>query len=177
MPPTVDNVRESLLSKTEEVLGLGEGELLPTHRLDGGTQGVVVLARTQAFARHMQMLLRDKTLGSAGAGQDDDDDDDDDSQRGTAGPGALEERAAEGAAGPSGGGAPAEATHTPLGARAAGADVALSRVRKTYRCVSALGAGPPPLGRLVHWVQLKARRQGACVGTGGVLAAAGAACA
>ena len=41
-----------------QALGLAEGELIPTHRLDEGTEGVVVIARTSAFASYFQTLLR-----------------------------------------------------------------------------------------------------------------------
>lgn len=44
-----------------QALGAPAGSLLNTHRLDAGTEGVVVLARSQAFAAAFSKLLRDKT--------------------------------------------------------------------------------------------------------------------
>ena len=51
VPPTVDNSRESLMAKVEEALGLAAGSLNPPHRLDAGTEGVVVLGKTGDFVR------------------------------------------------------------------------------------------------------------------------------
>ncbi|GFR52274.1 hypothetical protein Agub_g14809, partial [Astrephomene gubernaculifera] len=60
VPPTVDNVRESLLACVEGALSLPPGSLLPAHRLDAGTEGVVVLARTPAFAAHFRQIMGEK---------------------------------------------------------------------------------------------------------------------
>ena len=40
-----------------QALGL-TSELIPTHRLDEGTEGLVVIARTHAFASYFQTLLK-----------------------------------------------------------------------------------------------------------------------
>jgi 16S rRNA U516 pseudouridylate synthase RsuA-like enzyme len=48
-----------------KALGLEEGSLIPTHRLDEGTEGLVVLARTPAFASFFQALLRRHALQPA----------------------------------------------------------------------------------------------------------------
>ena len=52
-----------------QALGFPEGSLKPAHRLDAGTQGVVVLSRTTACTRFFQELLSDKqdTLPAGGA--------------------------------------------------------------------------------------------------------------
>ncbi|KAG2494615.1 hypothetical protein HYH03_007134 [Edaphochlamys debaryana] len=60
VPPTVDNLRESAVAVVEEALSLPPGCLAPAHRLDSGTEGVVVLARGAAFAAAFQALLLDK---------------------------------------------------------------------------------------------------------------------
>jgi hypothetical protein len=51
---------ESVVSRTEAVLGLAPGALLTTHRLDVGTSGIVVLAKTQGFAAWFNTLLKNK---------------------------------------------------------------------------------------------------------------------
>ncbi|GIM12907.1 hypothetical protein Vretimale_16131 [Volvox reticuliferus] len=60
VPPTVDNVQESLLACVEKALCLEPGSLHPAHRLDAGTEGVVVLARDAAFASYFRSLMADK---------------------------------------------------------------------------------------------------------------------
>ncbi|GIL60233.1 hypothetical protein Vafri_14874 [Volvox africanus] len=60
VPPTVDNVQESLLACVEKALSLEPGSLHPAHRLDAGTEGVVVLARDAAFASYFRALMADK---------------------------------------------------------------------------------------------------------------------
>jgi 23S rRNA-/tRNA-specific pseudouridylate synthase len=60
VPPTVDNVLESVVACTARALGLPPGSLLNTHRLDVGTSGVVVLAKTTAFATWFSTLLARK---------------------------------------------------------------------------------------------------------------------
>eukprot|EP00798_Chlamydomonas_sp_ICE-L_P024182 gene24182-9772_t len=60
VPPTVDNIQESLMSKIEEVLGLPPTTLAPPHRLDVGTEGVMVLSKTSDFARRFQAILKEK---------------------------------------------------------------------------------------------------------------------
>ena len=56
MPPRVDNRLECLTAWVQRVCG-AEAELKPVHRLDTGTEGVVVLAKTTEFARYFQSLL------------------------------------------------------------------------------------------------------------------------
>jgi 23S rRNA-/tRNA-specific pseudouridylate synthase len=53
VPPTVDNLRESLLAKVEEALG-GKCTLTPPHRLDVGTSGVVFLSKNHRFSSYFQ---------------------------------------------------------------------------------------------------------------------------
>ncbi|PNW76757.1 hypothetical protein CHLRE_11g474850v5 [Chlamydomonas reinhardtii] len=61
VPPTVDNVQESLLACVERALSLPAGTLQPAHRLDAGTEGVVVLVRdSPAFAAYFRGLMADK---------------------------------------------------------------------------------------------------------------------
>ncbi|GLI70830.1 hypothetical protein VaNZ11_015834, partial [Volvox africanus] len=60
VPPTVDNVQESLLACVEKALSLKPGSLHPAHRLDAGTEGVVVLARDAAFASYFRGLMANK---------------------------------------------------------------------------------------------------------------------
>lgn len=43
-----------------QALGLPHGMLLPPHRLDAGTEGVVVLAKSSAFARRLKELFDNK---------------------------------------------------------------------------------------------------------------------
>jgi 23S rRNA-/tRNA-specific pseudouridylate synthase len=45
---------------TCQVLGMPPEALLTTHRLDAGTEGVLVLAKTSQFARFFNEMLRDK---------------------------------------------------------------------------------------------------------------------
>ena len=49
VPPTVDNAEENCLHMTRVALGLPEGGLRITHRLDQPTSGVVVFAKTKQF--------------------------------------------------------------------------------------------------------------------------------
>lgn len=56
VPPRVDNVLECLTRWIQDLLEL-EMELKPVHRLDTGTEGLVVLAKTTEFARYFQRLL------------------------------------------------------------------------------------------------------------------------
>ncbi|KAG2432348.1 hypothetical protein HYH02_012922 [Chlamydomonas schloesseri] len=61
VPPTVDNVQESLLACVERALSLPGGVLQPAHRLDAGTEGVVVLVRdSPIFAAYFRGLMADK---------------------------------------------------------------------------------------------------------------------
>ncbi|GAX73037.1 hypothetical protein CEUSTIGMA_g489.t1 [Chlamydomonas eustigma] len=60
VPPTVDNVRESVCAKVEEALGLGYGSLAPGHRLDTGTEGLVILTKTAEFARWFHAIMKNK---------------------------------------------------------------------------------------------------------------------
>lgn len=62
VPPTVDNILESLVYCTAHALGLPDPHtaLLNTHRLDAGTSGVVVLAKTSQFANWFSSLLKNK---------------------------------------------------------------------------------------------------------------------
>lgn len=60
MPPTVDNLLENVVALTASALGLPSDALLNTHRLDVGTSGLVVLARSQAFASWFSALLKNK---------------------------------------------------------------------------------------------------------------------
>jgi hypothetical protein len=60
VPATVDNIRESVVACAGAALGLPPDALLPTHRLDVGTSGVVVLARATPAAHTFQQLLQDK---------------------------------------------------------------------------------------------------------------------
>lgn len=53
--PTVDNSQDCLTTAVQRALRLET--LLNTHRLDEGTEGVLVLAKTRGFARYFQMLL------------------------------------------------------------------------------------------------------------------------
>jgi 23S rRNA-/tRNA-specific pseudouridylate synthase len=55
--PTVDNARESCLAMLEKTLGAEEGCLKPIHRLDVGTEGVLVLGTTVAFAKQFGDML------------------------------------------------------------------------------------------------------------------------
>ncbi|MEW5310609.1 MAG: hypothetical protein WDW38_002391 [Sanguina aurantia] len=61
--PRVDNVRESLLACVEKVLGVKEGSLKPPHRLDVGTEGVVVLCKDTVHANAFRLLLSQKDSG------------------------------------------------------------------------------------------------------------------
>ncbi|KAG2423864.1 hypothetical protein HXX76_015022 [Chlamydomonas incerta] len=62
VPPTVDNVQESLLACVERALSLPGGMLQPAHRLDAGTEGVVVLVRdSPAFAAYFRGLMAEKS--------------------------------------------------------------------------------------------------------------------
>jgi 23S rRNA-/tRNA-specific pseudouridylate synthase len=64
VPPTVDNVLESVVACVGAALSLPPGSLLNTHRLDVGTSGVVLLARSPAFASWFSGLLRaDRSAG------------------------------------------------------------------------------------------------------------------
>lgn len=63
VPPTVDNVLESLVACTAGALGLPAGALLNTHRLDAGTSGVVVLAKNSSFASWFNELLKVMMMG------------------------------------------------------------------------------------------------------------------
>ena len=54
---TVDNARESCLAMLEKTLGAEEGSLKPIHRLDVGTEGVLVLGTTAAFAKDFDDML------------------------------------------------------------------------------------------------------------------------
>ncbi len=60
VPPTVDNCIESVEACTSRALGMPPGSLLTTHRLDAGTSGVVVLAKSSPAASWFQRLLADK---------------------------------------------------------------------------------------------------------------------
>eukprot|EP00775_Hariotina_reticulata_P010254 gene10254-10412_t len=60
VPSTVDNVLESVVSCTAAALGLPGYALLNTHRLDAGTSGVVVLAKSSSCAAWFNSLLRHK---------------------------------------------------------------------------------------------------------------------
>ncbi|KXZ44494.1 hypothetical protein GPECTOR_67g335 [Gonium pectorale] len=60
VPPTVDNVQESLLACVERTLSLAPGSLNPAHRLDAGTEGIVVLTRTSSFASYFRELIGNK---------------------------------------------------------------------------------------------------------------------
>ncbi|GLC57983.1 hypothetical protein PLESTB_001301600 [Pleodorina starrii] len=60
VPPTVDNVQESLLACVEKALSLPPGSLAPAHRLDAGTEGVVVLSRNPQFATYFRGLMAHK---------------------------------------------------------------------------------------------------------------------
>ena len=60
--PTVDNVRESCLAMLERAMGLKEGTLKPVHRLDVGTEGVLVLATTSAFAKEFGDMLAKRSV-------------------------------------------------------------------------------------------------------------------
>jgi hypothetical protein len=60
VPPTVDNLLESVVCCTATALGLPPDALLNTHRLDAGTSGVVVLAKTRGFAAWFNLLLKHK---------------------------------------------------------------------------------------------------------------------
>jgi hypothetical protein len=60
VPPTVDNMLESVVFLTATALGLAPDALLTTHRLDVGTSGIVVLAKTQGFAAWFNTLLKNK---------------------------------------------------------------------------------------------------------------------
>ncbi|KAK3256084.1 hypothetical protein CYMTET_34762 [Cymbomonas tetramitiformis] len=91
--PTEDNVVECLPTCIERVLELEE-PLRPTHRLDEGTEGVVILAKTAEFASQFQKILAQRSE---------------------------------------------------------------ARIRKLYRCVTAL---PPKVGRLAHLVQEGRRFKG-----------------
>ncbi|CAG9466215.1 unnamed protein product [Pedinophyceae sp. YPF-701] len=69
--PTGDNTKESLLYLVGRDLGLhssdaqGEGGLLPTHRIDLCTEGVVVLATTRAFASAFNAVLSGRDASGA----------------------------------------------------------------------------------------------------------------
>jgi 23S rRNA-/tRNA-specific pseudouridylate synthase len=56
----VDNLLESVVCCTATALGLPPDALLNTHRLDAGTSGVVVLAKTSSFAAWFNLLLKNK---------------------------------------------------------------------------------------------------------------------
>eukprot|EP00803_Ostreobium_quekettii_P008954 evm.model.scf_2596.4 EVM.evm.TU.scf_2596.4 scf_2596:15058-16225(+) len=58
--PRVDNRLECLMYWAAGRLGLEEGGLLPVHRLDLGTEGLVVMARSEATARHLCGVMRDR---------------------------------------------------------------------------------------------------------------------
>jgi len=60
--PTVDNVKESCLAMLERAAGLKEGTLKPIHRLDVGTEGVLVLGTTSAFAKEFGDMLADRSV-------------------------------------------------------------------------------------------------------------------
>lgn len=60
VPPTVDNMLENVGVLTAAALGLPPDALLNTHRLDVGTSGVVVLAKSSAFAAWFTGLLKNK---------------------------------------------------------------------------------------------------------------------
>jgi len=55
--PTVDNVQESCLAMLERELGIERDTLKPIHRLDVGTEGVLVLGKTSAFAKEFGDML------------------------------------------------------------------------------------------------------------------------
>lgn len=56
----MDNLLESVVACTAAALGLPPDALLNTHRLDAGTSGVVVLAKTSGFAAWFNLLLKNK---------------------------------------------------------------------------------------------------------------------
>jgi 23S rRNA-/tRNA-specific pseudouridylate synthase len=60
VPPTVDNVLESVVACAATALDLPPQQLLNTHRLDAGTSGVVVLAKSTQAASAFTKLLQDK---------------------------------------------------------------------------------------------------------------------
>ena len=62
VPPRVDNQLECLVGWIQRLCHLDQ-PLKPVHRLDTGTEGLVVLAKTREFARWFQELL----LGKGGA--------------------------------------------------------------------------------------------------------------
>lgn len=57
---TVDNVRECVLTMVAQALSLPPSSLTNPHRLDAGTEGILVLAKTTSFAREFGGLLSDK---------------------------------------------------------------------------------------------------------------------
>ena len=57
VPPTVDNAEENCLHMTRVALGLPEGGLRITHRLDQPTSGVLVFAKTKEFCAYFNGLL------------------------------------------------------------------------------------------------------------------------
>ena len=63
VPPRVDNQLECLVGWIQHLCHL-EQPLKPVHRLDTGTEGLVVLAKTRDFARWFQELLLGKGGGS-----------------------------------------------------------------------------------------------------------------
>lgn len=60
VPPTVDNMLENVVSLTAAALGLPPDALLNTHRLDVGTSGVVLMAKSPGFAAWFSALLKNK---------------------------------------------------------------------------------------------------------------------
>jgi len=58
VPPTVDNLLENVMSCVASTLGLPPDALSNPHRLDVGTSGVVLLAKTQGFARWFSNALK-----------------------------------------------------------------------------------------------------------------------
>lgn len=62
VPPTVDNILESVVCCTAQALGLPQphSALLNAHRLDAGTSGAVVLAKNPSFAHWFSSLLKHK---------------------------------------------------------------------------------------------------------------------
>lgn len=60
VPPTVDNMLESVVALTAGALGLAPESLCNTHRLDVGTSGIVVLAKNPGWAAWFSGLLSNK---------------------------------------------------------------------------------------------------------------------
>jgi len=58
--PTVDNVNESCLAMLERAMGLAKNTLKPIHRLDVGTEGVLVVGKTAAFTKEFGDMLANR---------------------------------------------------------------------------------------------------------------------